>query len=179
MRISKNSILLCFCLVTKLLEFGFAQNWADRWRQEAAKAALKEAAKAEIQNKQVRIVTRRYFATGEVRAIKNKTVLGTYFKYEASLRDLSEQDQKKSIKKERSLEKSWNRIRSSCFSGFANSSENHAGFLDPYSSDALAMAARDEIPGSVVVAIEFFKHLVDEVRAHRQTLLCSGPILAF
>ena len=52
----------------------------DRLKQEAAKAALKEAAKAEIYNKEVRIVTRRYYTTGEIRANRNHSVLGTYFK---------------------------------------------------------------------------------------------------
>ena len=166
--------LLCISfLATIRPNFVRSQNWADRWKQETAKAALKEAAKAEIYNKEVRIVTRRYYATGEIRAIKNHSVLGTYFKYDPSPRDLSDEELKKALKAERRLEKAWNRVRNSIIAhqNRSLSVAEQLGWLDPFSAKARTLSVRDEIPDSVIIAVNFFKHLVEEVRAN-----CAPPL---
>ena len=154
--------LLCISfLATIRPNFVRSQNWADRWKQETAKAALKEAAKAEIYNKEVRIVTRRYYTTGEIRANRNHSVLGTYFKYDPSPRDLSDEELKKALKAERRLEKAWNRVRNSIIAH-----QNRSLFV----AEQLGWLDCDEISDSVIIAVNFFKHLVEAVRAH-----CAPP----
>ncbi len=85
---------------------------------------------------------------------------------EANTQGLSEADRRTALRSERKLEKAWSRIRESRTSLGNNGTTpiNERGWLDPFSPEALTLAVRDEIPGAIVVAIESFKHLVDEAR---------------
>jgi hypothetical protein len=63
-----------------------SKDWADHWCEindcKGVKAAEVQDEKMDARKKDVRIVTRRYHATGEVRAIKAEHVKTAYFQYD-------------------------------------------------------------------------------------------------
>jgi hypothetical protein len=79
--------VVCLVLALQLGPFLVAgKDWADHWCEindcKGVKAAEVKDEKMEARNKEVRIVTRRYHATGEVRAIKSEHVKVSYFQYD-------------------------------------------------------------------------------------------------
>ena len=82
---------LTTCLAVMLVGAAVSQDWADTWCEindcKGVRAAEQKDEKVEARQKDVRIVTRRYHATGEIRAIKSEHVKTTYFQYDGPTLD--------------------------------------------------------------------------------------------
>lgn len=78
--------MLLFLLLALQLGPSWSKDWADHWCEindcKGVKAAEAKDEKIESHNKEVRIATRRYYATGEIRAIKSEHVKTSFFQYD-------------------------------------------------------------------------------------------------
>ena len=78
--------LLLLLLLALHIYPSLSKDWADHWCEindcKGVKAAEVKDEKMEARKKDVRIATRRYHATGEVRAIKSEHVKTAYFQYD-------------------------------------------------------------------------------------------------
>lgn len=89
LRISQGGLWLVVLLVLALHlspSLVLGKDWADHWCEindcKGVKAAEVQDEKMQARKKDVRIVTRRYHATGEIRAIKSEHVKTAYFQYD-------------------------------------------------------------------------------------------------
>lgn len=86
------SAALALALALLALQLGpsWSKDWADHWCEindcKGLKAAEAKDEKVEAHSKEVRIATRRYYATGEIRAIKSEHVKAAFFQYDGCVR---------------------------------------------------------------------------------------------
>ena len=86
------SAALALALALLALQLGpsWSKDWADHWCEindcKGLKAAEVKDEKVEAHSKEVRIATRRYYATGEIRAIKSEHVKAAFFQYDGCVR---------------------------------------------------------------------------------------------
>ena len=150
-----------------------SQDWADTWCEindcKGVRAAEQKDEKVEARQKDVRIVTRRYHATGEIRAIKSEHVKTTYFQYDGPTLDhpaFPGVAAEHAERKERDNEKAAVAARREAEKRAAMGAEwqPDGGYLPQSHPDAVALLAVDAEHAAVAVAKERFKHLAEETR---------------
>mmetsp|Transcript_6729 Transcript_6729/g.15523 ORF Transcript_6729/g.15523 Transcript_6729/m.15523 type:complete len:950 (-) Transcript_6729:93-2942(-) len=161
-------VLLCF-----LLEHAAAKDWAEHWCEindcSGVKASTKEAETAEAFAAEVRIATRRYHATGEIRAIKSDAMKTAYWQYDGPVLDhpafpgvANEHAERAERRNEAAAIAMRRTVKEREALGADFRPEN--GFLPTESHEAKALHAVEEEHAAVAVAKARFKHLEDEMR---------------
>lgn len=172
------AIAMFCCLPT-----GHSKSWAEHWCEvndcKGEKAAVANAGKMDSQEKEIRIATRRYHATGEVRAIKAENVKAAMWQYDGPTLDhpaFPGVAQEHAVKAEKRSEEAAIAARKQAEKRAALGADFKpgGGYLPPAHHDAQALVAIDEEHPAVEHAKHKFKHMAEEARIPCQYDLASG-----
>lgn len=165
-------LLLVFVLLLHVVP-SLSKDWADTWCEindcKGVKAAEARDEVSESRHKEVRIATRRFYATGEIRAIKSEHVKVAYFQYDGPTLDhpaFVGVANEHSERKERQNEEAAVAARKEAKRRAALGADwrPEGGYLAQSHADAQALIAVDAEHAAVLVAKERFRHIAEEVR---------------
>ena len=162
---------------------GYAKSWAEHWCEvndcKGEKAAVANADQVDAHEKEIRISTRRFHATGEVRAIKSENVKAAMWQYDGPTLDhpaFPGVAQEHAVKSEKKFEEAaiaarkQAEKRAALGAGF----KPGGGYLPSSHKDAQTLVAVEEEHPAVEYAKHKFRHLAEEARIPCQYDLAGG-----